>query len=249
MKNLIICPVGMKVPTGTTIDNKDHWRWINNKRNYETLVINYNDFEPELESYDYIIKMEGHKWNLIQEVSKIFPVDNYNYIGCVDDDLITDYKSFNIGLELAEEYNFQYWQLSMPLGSCLHPAYYNCLLQDPTCTFSATNFIEMGSPFFTSEKFNFLMDFLSHWKFKVGMGIDRVFFDLFQCPANVVHCATIHQPFRESYYDNTEATLEMYDFMYDKYAKILRQYYNRESYFVDSLSVIKKYLKENYNEK
>ncbi|MCK9369308.1 hypothetical protein M0R04_05155 [Candidatus Dojkabacteria bacterium] len=231
----------MKVPTEASYKLEDHWRWTNNKRNYETLVISYNNFEPEQSSYDYIVNMIGHKWNLIKDVSKIFPIDNYDYIGCVDDDLITDYQSFNVGLDLANRFNFQYWQLSMPPGSDLHPTYHRCLQQDNTCIFSETNFIEMGSPFFTLDKFKFLMDFLSHWDFKVGMGIDRVFYDLFKCPANVVHCANIHQPIRESYYDKTEATLEMYDFMYDKYAKILNQHYGRESHFVDSLNVFKKF--------
>jgi hypothetical protein len=240
-RNLIICPVGMKVPTDVGYNIEDHWRWTKNVRDYETLVVSYNDFIPEEGSYDKLIKMVGHKWQIMLKVSKELNLDNYDYIGCVDDDLITDYNSFNVGLRLAKEFDFKYWQLSMPEGSCLHPTYHNCLQKDPTCTYSETTFIEMGSPFFRVDKFKFLMDFMAHWDFKVGLGIDRVFYDLFQCPANVVHCASIHQPFRESYYDPTEAQHEMYDFMFDKYPKILRDFYNRESNFNDSLMVLKKY--------
>ena len=241
MKNLIICPVGMEVPKSSEIKNEDHWRWTNNKRDYETLVIVYNDFEPEPNSYDHIIRMKGHKWVILKDLVfwNIFPLKDYEYIGCVDDDLITDYQSFNRGLELAHKYKFNYFQLSMPPDSDLHPTYKGCLQQDPTCDFSYTSFIEMGSCFFTTEKFLKLMEMLEHWNFKVGWGIDKIFYDFFQCPANVVHAATIHQPFRESYYDKTEAMQEMNEFLYKIYPKIMQKYYGRvsnikENYFVFS---------------
>lgn len=239
--NLIICPVGMKIPTDPRWKDEEHWRWTNNNRDYETLVVVYNDFEPEPNSYDYILKTTGHKWQIMREVGKHFPVNKYKYIGCVDDDLVTDYHSFNDGLSLANKFNFQYWQLSMPEDSDLHPNYHNCLKNDPNCTFSETTFIEMGSCFFTTEKFNFLMDFISHWDMKIAWGIDKTFFDLFQCPANVVHSSMIHQPVRESYYDKTAAQIEMDDYLYNKYPQILKTYYNRESNFQDIPVTLKKY--------
>jgi hypothetical protein len=231
MKNLIIVPVGMEVPTDPKIKDEDHWRWIHNKRNYETLAVCYNDFEPEINSYDYIIEMKGHKWDIMKGLVdwNMFHFDDYEYIGCVDDDLITDYQSFNLGLELANKFKFQYWQLSMPPDSDLHPNYKKVLQQDPNCDFSATNFIEMGSPFFTVKKFKELMEMLYHWDFKIGYGIDTIFFDFFQCAANVVHAATIHQPFRESYYDKTEAMQEMYEFISRKYPEIMWKYYGRKT--------------------
>lgn len=240
-KNLIICPVGMGISHDPRWKSEDHWRLTTNERNYETLVIVYNDFVPEPNTYDHIIRLKGHKWQLMRDIAKVFPTSQYKYVGCVDDDLITDYQSFNKGLELAERFNFQYWQLSMPPDSDLHPSYHQCLKNDPTCDFSETTFIEMGSPFFTLEKYLFLADFLTHWDFKVGMGIDRVWFDMFGCPANVVHCAMIHQPFRESYYDKSEATREMYDFMNNKYREIMKTYYGRDVNFVDQLNVLNKF--------
>lgn len=243
---LIICPVGMGVTNDPRWKVNDHWRWTHNDRKYETLVVSYNDFIPEKNSYDYLLKIKGHKWQIMKNIHKYFSVDKYKYIGCVDDDLITDYQSFNLGIGLAEEYNFSYWQLSMPPDSDLHPTYHNCLQQDKSCTFTDSTFIEMGSPFFRIDKFKFLMEFLQHWDFKVGMGIDRVLYDLFECPSNVVHSATIHQPHRTSYYDKSEATAEMYDFMYSKYGQILKEFYGRDSHFNDSLKVLNKY-KVNYD--
>jgi hypothetical protein len=238
-KNLIICPVGMAMPHDTRWKEEDHWRWTHNERNYETLVVVYNDFEPEPGSYDHILRMKGHKWQIVQEVAKSFPIEDYEYIGCVDDDLITGYQDFNTGLSLAHHFNFQYWQLSMPSDSSL---IYQCLFNDPTCHFSETNFIEMGSCFFTLEKFKFLMEFIGHWPLVIAWGIDKTFYDLFQCPANVVHCAQIHQPIRDSYYDKTKAMLEMNDYLNCRYPSILQEYYNRKSNFVDQQQTLKKFI-------
>ena len=240
--NLIICPVGMEMPHDARWSEEEHWRWTKNERLYETLVVVYNDFEPEPGSYDHILRMKGHKWQIIQEVAKTFPIDKYKYIGCVDDDLITGYKDFNTGLLLAQNLNFQYWQLSMPHDSSL---IYECLRHDPNCHFSETNFIEMGSPFFTLDKFKFLMKFISHWPLEIAWGIDKTFYDLFQCPANVVHCAMIHQPIRASYYDKTEAMMEMNDYLNFRYPSILKKHYNRESNFIDRQDTLRRFILQN----
>lgn len=238
-KNLIISPIGMPMPHDARWAEENHWRWTKNDRKYETLAVIYNDFEPEPGSYDHILRMKGHKWQIIREVAKVFPIDDYNYIGCVDDDLITDYHSFNSGLSLAEYFDFKYWQLSMPPDSSL---IYKCLLNDPSCIFSETNFIEMGSPFFKLDKFKFLMEFISHWNLQIAWGIDKTFYDLFQCPANVVHCAMIHQPIRASYYDKTEAMMEMNDYLNFHYPRILKTVYNRSSNFVDRQDTLRKFV-------
>jgi hypothetical protein len=237
-KNLIICPVGMEMPHDPRWKKEDHWRWTNNPRLYETLLVVYNDFEPEPGSYDHIIRMKGHKWQLVQEVAKVFPLDDYDYIGCVDDDLITGYQDFNAGLQLAHAFKFQYWQLSMPHDSSL---IYGPLFNDPTCDFSETNFIEMGSCFFTLEKFKFLMEFIGHWDLEIAWGIDKTFYDLFQCPANVVHMGMIHQPIRDSYYDKNRAMQEMNNYLFHTYPKILKEHYGRDSHFVDRQDVLRKF--------
>ena len=172
----------MKMPHDPRWKEEEHWRWTSNDRNYETLAVVYNDFTPEANSYDNLIKLKGHKWQIIRDIAKDIPKGKYNYIGCVDYDLITDYHSFNNGLKLAEQFNFPYWQLSMPADSSL---IYQPLFNDETCIFSETNFIEMGSCFFTEEKFRFLIEFISHWDLEIAWGIDKTFYDLFQCPAVV----------------------------------------------------------------
>jgi hypothetical protein len=236
---LIICPVGMDYNTDDRW--KDHWRLTNTEREYETLVIAYNDYEPPIGTYDHIIHQKGHKWNLIKKIKEHFPYDAYKYIGCLDDDLVTDYQSINVGIKLAKRFDFGLWQLSMPPDSDLHPTYHNCLKQDLTCTFSETNFIEMGSPFFKIDLFEKLLDFLSHWEFKIGMGIDKVFCNIFECPANVVHYASIHQPFRTSYYDKSFAHNEMVQFLYHDFSKIMKEHYNRDITFNDMQVVFNKF--------
>jgi len=238
MSNLIICPVGMEMPHDPRWKKEDHWRWTNNDRKYETLLVVYNDFNPEPGSYDHLIRHKGHKWQIMQAVARDIPLGKYSYIGCVDDDLITGYQDFNKGLELAEKFNFQYWQLSMPHDSSL---IYRPLFNDPSCDFSETNFIEMGSCFFTEEKFRFLMEFIGHWDLEIAWGIDKTFYDLFQCPAHVVHSGMIHQPFRDSYYDKQKAMDEMNDYLYNKYPSILKQHYGRQSNFADRQDTLRKF--------
>lgn len=237
-KNLIVCPVGMPIPKDPRWKDEDHWRWTHNERDYETLVIVYNDFEPEPGSYDHIVRLKGHKWQLIQEVHKYINLANYTYIGCVDDDLITGYQDFNKGLEYAQKYNFGYWQLSMPSDSSL---IYPPLFNDPTCDFSETNFIEMGSPFFRLDRFIFLMEFIGHWKMEIAWGIDKTFYDLFLEPSYVIHSAMIHQPFRDSYYDQSEAMKEMNEYLSEVYPRILREKYGRESQFIDRQLTLRKF--------
>ena len=236
--NLIVCPVGMPIPKDPRWKDEDHWRWTKNERDYETLVIVYNDFEPEPDSYDHIVRIKGHKWQLMQKVPELIDINKFNYIGTVDDDLITGYQDFNKGLEYAQRFKFGYWQLSMPHDSSLT---YAPLFNDPSCDFSETNFIEMGSCFFTPDRFKFLMEFISHWDLEIAWGIDKTFYDLFQEPAYVVHSAMIHQPFRDSYYDKSKAMAEMNDYLFNKYPAILKQYYDRESKFIDRQDTLRKF--------
>lgn len=236
--NLIVCPVGMSIPTDPRWKDEEHWRWTHNERDYETLLIVYNDFEPEPGSYDHIVRMKGHKWQLMQKVKDLIDIEKFNYIGCVDDDLITGYKDFNIGLNYAQRFNFGYWQLSMPHDSSL---IYPPLFNDPSCDFSETNFIEMGSCFFRLDYFKFLMEFIGHWDLEIAWGIDKTFFDLFQQPAYVVHSGMIHQPFRDSYYDKTAAMNEMNDYLFRRYPAILEKHYGRKSNFVDRQDTLRKF--------
>lgn len=246
-KDLIICPVGNPMtfkPESYAPDQ--HWRWTNKReRPYETLVVVYNDFEPEPNSYDHILRMKGHKWQIVREVPKVFDVTKYSYIGCVDDDLITTINDFHIGLTLAHNFDFKLWQLSMLKGSGI---IYDCLKQsdNPNVVFTETNFVEMGSTFFRQDKFHEAIDFFKELDFTVGWGIDKVFCDVLQCTANVVHQASIYHPpntIKPSYYDQSEAMREMNYMINEVYPRIMRDKYNRPDWkFIDRQVTLKTYM-------
>ena len=243
MKNLIICPVGTPITYDSRYDVNNHWRRTNGiKRNYETLVVSYNDFVPEENSYDHILHLKGHKWQIIREVPLHFDVGKYNYIGCVDDDLITDIQSFNLGLTYAENFSFHLWQLSMIEGSGI---IYPCLMQNKEWTFTETNFVEMGSPFFELPYFYKAIDFFRELDFTIGWGIDKVFCDVLDCTANVVHAASIYHPpntIKPSYYDQSAAMEEMNRMINEVYPKVMFEKYGKHNWvFHDIQKTLKAY--------
>ena len=240
-KNLIITPTGIPMTFDPRFDAENHWRFTNKReRNYELLCIVYNDFEPEPNSYDHILRMKGHKWQIIKQIPEFFDVTKYDYIGCVDDDQITDIQSFNLGLHIAKTIDSKLWQLSMMEGSGI---IYDCLKQNKAWVCSETNFVEMGSTFFRQDMFHKAIDFFKELDFTVGWGIDKVFCDVLQCTANVVHAASIYHPpnhIKPSYYDQNEAMKEMNHMIYEVYPRIMRDKYKRENWkFVDSQVTLK----------
>ena len=53
MRSLIITPVGNPLTFDPRFDKKNHWRYTNSDRNYDTLVVAYNDkFSPEEGTYE-----------------------------------------------------------------------------------------------------------------------------------------------------------------------------------------------------
>ena len=55
----------------------------------------------------------------------------------------------------------------------------------------------------------------------------------------------IHQPFRDSYYDKQKAMDEMNDYLYNKYPRILKEHYGRESNFIDRQNTLRKFALKN----
>lgn len=225
MKSLIICPVGCPITFDDRYNKKEHWRFTNvAEREYTTLAVIYNnDFSPEPHSYDFSLRASGHKWQLIKQMAKIVDLSVYDYIGCVDDDLITDIDSFNYGIRLAREHDFKFWQLSMIEGSGI---IYDCLKQRPQWNYSETTFIEMGSPFFRLDKFQHLCNFMSQFDFEVGWGLDKVFCDVLRSRPNVVHKKSIYHPPNEikpSYYNQARAMLEMQNMITSVYPKAMKE--------------------------
>lgn len=240
-KALIICPVGNPITYNDVYRKDYHWRYTNTNcyRQYDTLVVSYNDYIPEENSYDFRLEMKGHKWQIIKKIPEIFDVTPYDYIAAVDDDLITDIQSFNFGINLARMYDFKLWQLSMVEGSGI---IYDCLKQNKQWLASKTNFIEMGSPFFRQDYFHKAVDFFKELDFTVGWGIDKVFCDVLDTTANVVHAASIYHPpntIKPSYYDQKEAMREMNHMIYNVYPRIMRDKYNKPDWkFKDEQSTL-----------
>lgn len=233
------------VPTGTTFnydnryDMSAHWRSTRPERTYEILSAMYDDSVPDPSTYDYLAKVKDHKWQMVRKIFKDIDIDRYDYIGCIDDDEVTDVWNLNRGLELARRFDFRLWQLSMAPGSQI---WYDCLKQDTSIDFSETNFLECGVPVFRTDIFKKILAVLDEWKdFEQGWGMDKVYCDIAQSNAHVIHCASVYHPPRSGYYDKSHAMQELHDFTNTIYPRIIKKLYNRDSLFVDQQSTYRKY--------
>lgn len=237
------------VPTGNNPDQFDprydasaHWRSKHPDRTYEILSCMYNDFEPNPDSYDHIVRdKKGHKWQMVRQVFKTFDYSKYDYIGCIDDDQITDVHNLNKGLEFARKFDFRLWQLSMAEGS---DVFYDCLKHDGMIDFSETNFIECGVPVFRRDVFEKVLKVLDAWgDFEQGWGMDKAYCDIAQSNAHVVHRASIYHPPRTAYYNNdrTNAMRELHDFLTTIYPRIARDVLGHESLVYDKQVTFNRY--------
>lgn len=244
-KALIICPVGIPHLSHPEYPDENHWRFTDRaEREYETLVVSYNGYIPPRNTFDNIIYQPGHKWQIIKNIQSVFNLTNYDYIACVDDDLVTDIDSFNRGLELARQHDFRLWQLSMVNGSGI---IYHCLMQNKEWSFSETNFIEMGSPFFRQDIFWKVRDFLhAVGDFTVGWGIDKMFCQYLQTTAHVIHEKSIYHPpntIKPSYYDQQLAMQEMNHMICNVYPKVMERFGFEDWHFIDSQQTLKAWSK------
>jgi hypothetical protein len=217
---LIICPVGRDMTFHDAYDKNQHWRYTNKiDRLYETLIVIYNDWLPkESNTFDQVMVGYGHKWNLVQWIARTQPdlIKQYRYIGCFDDDLITDIEAVNTLVARALHMDWRLAQLSMLKGS---GAIYRCTQQNPDWSIAETNFIEMGSPIFRQDTFLELMKFMGELgPIEIGWGIDKCFclpgvLAPHHITAGVVHSHSIYHPhfsIKPSYYDQNKAMQEMH---------------------------------------
>ena len=172
---------------------------------------------------------------MVRKAFQQFDYSQYDYIGCIDDDQITDVWNLNLGLNIARRYGFRLWQLSMASGSDL---FYPCLAQNPSITFSETNFIECGVPVFRRDKFKLILDVLEEWNritpYEQAWGMDKAYCDIAESHAHVVHSASIFHPPRQAYYDKTSAMYELNWFMTTGYQQICQNLFGREPVLVDN---------------
>ena len=161
MRNIIFVPVGQELSFHEAYDKDNHWRYKKPERNYEVIAYQYSDFVPETDSYDYLIKDVGFKWDLVKHFLDTFDWRDYDYIGFWDDDLVTDIQSVNRGFELAEKHDMKMFQLSTIAGSA---SSHLVLHQNTEWVYSRTNFIEGMAPIFHSSLIPTLLDFWEYHK-------------------------------------------------------------------------------------
>ena len=223
MNNLIVCPVGNPLTFDSRFDG--HWRYTKQNRLYETLVFQYSDFVPEENSYDFLIKQKGFKWNLAKEWLSKTDYSKYEYIGFLDDDLITDIESINKSLLLAKERDLKIFQLSVTEDS---DVFYSILRHRNDLVYAKTNFNEVMGPFIHTSLLPIIQEFWNQYDIFSGWGLDKVLCDITQTDAAVVHEYQMYHPKKHSSYDKTKAFKEM-----DLVTGILTQKFMKEKYNVD----------------
>lgn len=228
-KALIITPTGCDPYFDDAYDKENHWRFVKPERTYETCVVVFNDYEPKVGTYDYIIRKKGLKWNLIPEVAKIIKWEDYDYIGCWDDDYATDIQSVNKALEYARNFDFRLFQQSLTSWTV-----YSILEHNPEFVFTETNFIELGVPFFRNDIFRKVLRFLDDYKYeKSDWGIDKVLCYYLQASAHVIHDVTIKHMRPESSYDKADGFREMNYLMTDFFPKYMKKNFNLDYKYND----------------
>lgn len=225
MKSLIFCAVGNPMLFCDAYEHKDHWRFTNDNRQYETVIYQYKDFPIEPSSYDYIHKAIGFKWQIARKFIYDFDYSQYEYIGFMDDDLVTDYQSINRALDIARENHIKLFQLSTIIGS---ESTHRILHQRKDYKYSLTNFIEGMGPFFhisLMDKFKKLFDYHD---FRSGWGLDVIYSPIMKENAGVIHEVSMFHPPKSSYYDKIDAHNEMIHVLHDVYPKFMRDTYNED---------------------
>lgn len=237
-KALIITPTGRPIYHHEDYDKDNHWRYTNPERTYETCVVVYNDFQPEPGTYDYIIRRKGLKWNLAPEVSKMINWQDYDYIGVWDDDYATDIQSVNLALSYARRYDFRLFQQATTSFQT-----YDCLKHNPEYSFTETNFIELGVPFFRNDIYRKVLRFLDAYKYEASdWGIDKVLCYYLQASAHVVHdCTVRHMLPDESTYNKEDGFREMEYLMRDFFPKYMKENFNLDYQYSDVQQTIRAY--------
>jgi hypothetical protein len=237
---LIVTPTGCPMFFDDDYDRDNHWRMAKPERTYDTYVVTFNDFEPEPGSYDswtcYPIR---HKWKQVPEMLDSLNISwyNYDYVGIWDDDYCTDIRSVNRALELARKYNFPFFQQSLRSWTV-----YPCLEQDASCSFAMTNFTEMGIPFYRRDVFEKVLVLLRDYQYRESeWGIDKIMCDYLRLPAYIVHEVSAKHMRRESWYDKTNAFVEMDYLMRDWFPKYMKDKFGLDYTYNDSQVVFQKY--------
>lgn len=225
MKSLIFCAVGNPMLFCNAYRHEDHWRFNYNNRQYETVIYQYKDFSIEPPSYDYIYQAKGFKWQIARKFMSEFDYSKYEYIGFMDDDLITDYQSINRALDIAREHDLKLFQISTISGS---ESTHRILHQKKGIKYSTTNFIEGMGPFFHITLMPKMKKLFEYHDFRSGWGLDIIYSPMMKEKAGVIHEVSMYHPPKPSYYDKVDAHNEMIHILHDIYPKFMKDTYNED---------------------
>jgi hypothetical protein len=233
MRNLIICPSGNPITFHDKFDKENHWRFTKEGRLYETMVFAYSDHLTEPDSYDIIHKQKGFKWSLAKEWFCEGKIDykGYEYIGFMDDDLVTDIKNINRAIEMAQKTNSKIFQLSVTKDS---DEFFPILRNKPDMKYTKTNFVETMGMFIHSSLMPTVIDFWSRYDIYYGWGFDKVICDITKTDATVIHKSQMYHPKKDSSYDKSAAFAEMDKVLYEITPQFMRDKYNEEWSFKES---------------
>ena len=226
MKSLIFCAAGVPMSFHKDYDPENHWRYTKDTRMYETVVYQYKDFNMESNSYDHLFKSTGWKWEIAKQFLDTFDYSGYEYIGFLDDDLVTDIQSINRAITTAKEKDIKLFQLSLNDDS---EKQHSVTFQDRSIKFALTNFVEGMGPFVHASLMPAFVEFWKYHEVKSGWGFDIVMSSILKAKTAVMHEVSMHHvPKHNPYYDKSAAFAEMYDIMNNVYPKFMKGYYNEE---------------------
>ena len=221
-RNLIFVAVGNNpIEFHDAYDRENHWRYTKPERDYEVMVAQYGDVEPDPETYDIHVKYKGPKWVIVKQFLDNFEnvAYDYEYVSFFDDDLITDIQSVNRSFEIARQNNLKLFQLSTLEGSA---SAHHILHQDKTLSYSRTNFIEGMSPTFHTSLIPVLRKFMDYHEVKSGWGFDLILGSITRQLPAVIHEVSVYHPDKQSYYDTSAAQAEMQHILKEVYPKFMR---------------------------
>jgi hypothetical protein len=219
MRNLIICPVGNPITFDARFDQENHWRYVHDDRKYETLVFQYSDYVPDHNTYDRLIEQKGFKWSLAKEWLPKIDYTQYDYIGFMDDDLITDRENVNRTLDIAYEKDLKIFQLSVTQDSDM---FYSILKNKPGVKYTKTNFVEVMGPFIHSSLIPKCIELWNMYDIYTGWGFDKVLCQLTETDAAVIHASQMYHPKRSGNYDKSKAFAEMDKLLYEVFPRYMR---------------------------
>jgi hypothetical protein len=247
-KALIITPTGCPMFFDQEYDKDNHWRFTKPGRTYEVCVIGFReDYVPEPNSYDYFFHYPvRYKWKQLSEVCAFLETKNirwwdYDYIGYWDDDYCTDIQSVENALSIARRFDMRAFQQALKSWTV-----FPCLVHNPDWYFAETNFTEMGVPFYRTDIFRKVLTLVTDYKYNESeWGIDKVMHWYLRNTLHVIHACSIKHMRRESWYDKSNAFVEMDYIMKEWFPKYMKDHFNIDYKYTDSQDVLRVFVNQN----